>query len=142
MANTGFTNYRSGLGNSAAYQVSGMPFVSGTISCDAAASHIRVGFPRVTSWVTFTNLDNSGKNLQVAFSQNGLTNQTAVFEIPPSASMAPLNLKVTEVWLSGSSNCSVIAGLTGIEVRDINNESLSPSGSNYNWSGSVTARVG
>ncbi len=45
-----------------------------------------------------------------------------------------LDLKVTEIWLSGSSDAvSVVAGLTNIPTQRVTN--ISPSGSN--WSGSV-----
>ena len=142
MAHQPSYTYKTGLGNSAAYQVSGTPFVSGTISCADGDPYVRVAFPRVSQWVAFTNQDNANRTLHVAFSENGLTNQTAMFEIAPSASLAPLELKVTEVWISGSSNCAVIAGLSSIEVDQINNSSVSPNGDFRNWSGSVAARVG
>jgi hypothetical protein len=49
-------------------------------------------------------------------------------------------LKLTQVWLTGSSNVDVIAGLTYIDSADINNINVSPKGAN--WSGSAGAQVG
>ena len=46
---------------------------------------------------------------------------------------ARLELKVTELYLSGSEKVDVVAGLTGIEIARLN--AISPSGSN--WSGSL-----
>ena len=46
----------------------------------------------------------------------------------------------SEIFLSGSSNMSVMAGLAGIENIKLDHTSLSPSGSN--WSGSLAAQVG
>ena len=142
MAHQPSYTYKTGLGNSAAYQVSGTPFVSGTINACVQVRSLPISFPRVTQWVTFTNNDTNGRTLKVAFSQNGLENDTALFEIHPSQSMDILPFKVTEVWLTGSNRCSVVAGLTSVEVDQVNNSSVSPSGSFQNWSGSIAAHVG
>ena len=44
-----------------------------------------------------------------------------------------MELKLTELWVSGSSNVSVMAGLTNLPIARVNN--ISTSGTN--WSGSV-----
>jgi hypothetical protein len=53
-----------------------------------------------------------------------------------------MDLKLTELHLLGSSNVDVIAGLTYIESREINNPGASPGGAgaaspNVNWTGSA-----
>ena len=72
-------------------------------------------------------------------SRDGVVNEN-YFTVSPMRSVAPLDLKVTEVWLSGSTDVDIMAGLTYIETGQINNSSVSPSGSN--WSGSLGALVG
>jgi len=132
-------NYKPGLGNVGSFQVSGAPFVTGGVNCSGALAPQRITFPRVTSWVMFQNdnSDEEGDPMKVAFSLNGLDeNFFYVDDVP----VGPLELKVTELWVSGSDNCVVVAGLTGIEPQTINNSSVSPSGSN--WSGSLGALVG
>jgi len=132
-------NYKPGLGNVGSFQVSGAPFVTGGVNCSGALAPQRITFPRVTSWVMFQNdnSDEEGDPMKVAFSLNGLDeNFFYVDDVP----VGPLELKVTELWVSGSDNCVVVAGLTGIEPQTINNISCSPSGSN--WSGSLGALVG
>jgi hypothetical protein len=133
--------YTAGLNHAGSYQVSGIPYVTASISCIAGTAH-KVEFPYVTRWIIVQN--NSAVNsehLKVAFSQNGLdgSNYFTVFDrfnadsADRSSIFSPLELKVTEIYLTGSSNVEVIAGLTNIPVERVNN--IGPSGTN--WSGSV-----
>lgn len=125
--------YQSGLGREAAYVVSGRPFASGSISCAGGIEVVR--FPSVTKFVTLINHD-AANSLKCAFSENGLGG-TNHFTLGPqaaaNASGAPvtIDVKVTEMWFDDSENFDVIAGMTTINVNEINT-----SGS-INWSGSV-----
>jgi len=142
-------NYKTGLGHSAAYQVSGKPYVTGGLDAFTTApagpngAPRLVEFPNVTSWVTIVN--NGATDCLVGFSENGV-NGTNYFTIKSESSNAgpsrigPLDLKVTQLWLSGSTDVDVVAGLTYIESDQINNLSVSPLGDN--WSGSSGALVG
>ncbi len=89
-------------------------------------------------------VSNVGGNadLKVGFSQNGVDgSDNNNWLTVATASVTPrLEVKVTEIWLSGSNGCSVMAGLTSIGNNTINNIDVSPSGSN--WSGSAGALVG
>jgi hypothetical protein len=132
--------YSSGLGNVPSYQVSGIPFVTGGINATTAT---KVSFPYVTRWVQIMNTGNTA--LKVGFSQNGVqgTRYLTIPQISTAGGTEPTTfpksdiweIKVTEIWLSGSSNVDIIAGLTTIPTARINNSSISPSGSN--WSGSA-----
>ena len=126
-------NFRSGLGNTAAFQVSGIPFVTGPVD---ASTLTRVKFPSVTSWVTVGNYGE--EFLLFGFSSEGTDNDRA-FGLMSGSSSPVYDLKVTEIWLSGSDVVTVMAGLTSIENGAIDNVTLSPSGSN--WSGSAAAQV-
>ena len=128
-------NYKPGLGNAASFQVSGIPYVTGGINATSATG---LNFPLTTRWIVVSNVDGSA-TLRVGFSENGVDG-TNYFEIDTEQISPRFEVKVTEIWLSGSSNCSVVAGLTGIETISIDNISVSPSGSN--WSGSLNALVG
>jgi len=137
MAHSTYT-YSPGLGNSAAYQVSGKPFVTGNVN---PAVTSKIGFPGVTSWVVISNNDNS--TVRVAFSANGLNAGHSNYYTVPANSQSPrLDLKVTELHLStgGSTSVDIMAGITYIDTEQINNSSVSPSGTN--WSGSAGALVG
>ena len=126
--------YKSGLGNAASYQVSGKPFASGSIDA-SGGTPVKVSFPSVTRWVIVQNHD-AANDLICAFSENGLPSNggTNFFSIEDvgSTSIATvhsqrLELKVTEMYFEGSDNFDVIAGLTGIQTKEIVN----------NWSGSA-----
>ena len=138
-------DYSPGLGNAASYQVSGIPWVSGGIECSANGEQV-VNLPSVSSWVMVVN---NGAACRVGFSQNGIVNDNyftlqALANGSP-ATVGPLDLKVTQVWVSGSADVDVVAGLTSINLDNINNPSISPAagaGNGINWSGSLAALVG
>ena len=62
-------NYQAGLGNVGSYQVSGVPYVTGSVASSAAAKQIV--FPSVTSWVIVSNVGGSA-DVKVGFSQKGI----------------------------------------------------------------------
>lgn len=128
--------YTAGLNNVGSYQVSGIPYATGSLDA-TGASALKVTFPYVTNWFYIVNHDASN-HLTASFSQNGIS--TNFFRVQPDPSsnkgfsQTPVfNLKVTELYFTGSSNFDVVAGLTGIAIERVTN--ASPSGSN--WSGSV-----
>jgi hypothetical protein len=129
-------DYRPGLGNAASYEVSGIPYARGAIN---ASTTTQIKFPSVTRWVVICNNPGNG-NLKIGFSQEGVENGASFIELPGESVSPRLELKVTELWISGSSNVGIMAGLTYIDLQQINNPSVSPSGSN--WSGSHIAVVG
>ena len=146
-----FPNYKygTGLGNVGSYQVAGKPFASGGLNAleNQSDQPISIHFPSVTRWIYVINHDNT-RACDVGFSQIGLDGDN-YFTIPPaftgsanagapagtgfSQNSVRLELKVNEIWLTGSTNVDVVAGLTGIDGARINN--ISPSGSS--WSGSI-----
>ena len=128
-------NYKPGLGNVGSFQVSGAPFVTGGVN---ATSATRVSFPRVTRWIMVAN-PHPSQNVKIGFSENGVNGSNYAY-LSFGSNTPRLELKVTEIWLSGSAAVNVMAGLTGIESTSINNSAVSPSGSN--WSGSLGALVG
>jgi hypothetical protein len=148
-------NYRYdvGLNNAGSYQVSGIPFVSGGINAAASAEPFKLSFPTVTRWIYVSNHD-PARVLKMGFSENGVQG-TNYFRIPPpytgsAVAGAPsdggmvaglgvrLEVKVQELWFTGSTSFDVMVGLTNIDGDRINN--ISPSGSN--WSGSMDGLYG
>ena len=132
--------YKAGLHNVGSYQVSGKPFATGSIDClDDTRDPVRVKFPSVTSWVVVTNSDSgtASPQLRVGFSENGVTghDDNSFLEVSGGVTSPRLELKLSELWLSGSVNCSVMAGLTFIGIDAVNNSAISPNGAN--WSGST-----
>ena len=131
--------YTAGLGNVGSYQVSGIPFASGNLDATSGTA-LKVTFPSVTRWVQIINHDTD--ELSCSFASGSLSSTagancfkvlTAQIANHKGGYLPRLELKVTEMWFTGSADFDVIAGLTNIPVDRINN--ISPSGSN--WSGSV-----
>ena len=118
--------YGTGLGNVGSYQASAKPFASGGIN---ASSTVSVEFPSVTRWIYVVN--NNSSPCKIGFSEFGVEG-TNYFTVHSGSTSDRLEVKVTQLWLNGSSNVDVFAGLTGISPDRITN--ISPSGSN--WSGS------
>ena len=126
-------NFKPGLGDSSAYQVSGKPFLSGGINppSDGSAA-LKIEFPSVTRWILINAHDvTADLNVKVAFSQNGFsTNNYMTIHSDYNKypfTMPIMELKVSEIYLSGTvTNVDVVAGLTGISNSEIPN----------NWSGS------
>jgi len=141
--------YKAGLHNVGSYQVSGAPFVTGSVVANVA---VEVRFPRVTKWVTVAN--HGTASVKVGFSENGMGNNPQdpadyfypnnfYLRIPPhgsgSSCTQTFEVKCVSIWLSGSHSVDVAAGLTGLDTQTINNPGVSPSGSN--WSGSLATQV-
>lgn len=127
--------YTAGLNNVGSYQVSGIPFASGSLSATSGDA-LKITFPYVTRWVHIINHDVN--ELTCSFSEAGLSGNNH-FKLHRTHGTnegyySPrFELKVTELWFTGSADFDVIAGLTNLPVERVTN--ISPSGSN--WSGSV-----
>ena len=115
-----------GVNHVGAYQVSGRPFASGNIDASTAT---KVEFPNVTRWLYVTN--EGADTCRIGFSENGVSGSNYFTLTGSGARTEILELKVSEVWISGSDNVSVMAGLTNIENRLLSS-SIGPS-----WSGSA-----
>lgn len=119
--------YTSGLGNVGAFQVSGKPFVSGGIVPDGplAGPPYELQFPNVTRWIEVRNTGVDDEDpwdgiIKIGFSALSVMDEgTNYYELPVSASTGRWELKCTSIFLSGSSECSVIVGLTGIPTSSI-----------------------
>ena len=123
-----------GVNHVGAYQVSGRPFATGSVNCDTATV---IEFPAVTRWIYVINNDNNSTDCRVGFSQLGIESSNNFFSIgqPPNNGTNEtirLELKISQLWVSGSSNIDVVAGLTNINTESLSGSwSLGPS-----WSGS------
>ncbi len=123
-----------GLNHTPAYQVSGRPFASGSIDARATDGH-KIEFPYVTRWIYVAN--HGAADCRVGYSQAGVlgSNYLRVALLDADGNSAPatvrLEVKVSEIWLSGSNSVDVMAGLTTIPISRVSS-STGPS-----FSGSV-----
>lgn len=131
--------YTVGLNNVGSYQVSGIPFVTGSLTAPAnTGTALRIQFPYVTRWISIAS--SNAHHIRFGFSAAGVSgsNHFIIHEDSHPTQNGPYEIKCTELYIMSNdgnarSGVYVMAGLTGIPVERINN--ISPSGSN--WSGSV-----
>jgi hypothetical protein len=137
----GSWNITPGINHVGAYQVSGAPFA--TASVDAFHGHRpgghKIQFPYLTKWFKVINKD-AANDCKVAFSLSGMTGSNNFFTIgkadadgnvPGLAAMSEvLDLKVGEIWISGSTDVDIVAGLTSISTDRARTDS------GTSWSGS------
>jgi len=114
-----------GLNHAPAYQVSGQPFASGSVN---GATATKVEFPYVTRWIYVVN--RGGADLRVGFSEAGVEG-TNYFVVPNGETSQRLELKASELWISGSGVVDVVAGLTSIP------SSRTTTDDGPSWSGSA-----
>jgi hypothetical protein len=122
--------HRPGIGNAASYQVSGIPWVSSSLTIPASGSTpLEISFPLVTKSVIVKNSSTGSVNMRVGFSENGVKG-TNFFLLSAGESFAA-DLKVTRVYLMSNNGtpltASIVAGLTNIPATELTN----------NWSGSL-----
>jgi hypothetical protein len=117
-------SYTSGLGNVGAYQVSGKPFATSSITVPGSASEpIEITFPTVTRSITIRN-DHASLALRVGFSAHGTKGSENDYYFTLAAGVSwQEDIKVESVFLlsnvAGAGEATVIAGLTGIPTTTI-----------------------
>jgi hypothetical protein len=120
--------YRSGLGNSASYQVSSIPCLfRGSI---ADGNILEITFPNVTNFIEIFTA--AGPDLRIGFSSLGIKKPTGTNYILHSAGTSEIyGWRVTSLFLlretAGTVNYEIRAGLTTIAASELSN----------NWSGSA-----
>ena len=119
-----------GLNNVGSYQVSGKPFATSSID---AGSAVAVSFTEVARW--FQIINKGATPVKVGFSKRGVDGSNNIVVNASSSSgygVSPVyELKVSQVWLKGSDDVDLIAGLTGI------NAASAETNTGPNWSGSA-----
>ena len=115
--------YSTSFRNVGAYQVSGIPWCLGGINAGSGTQEVK--FPYVTRWVTIINNDPDAV-LKVGFSSTGVagTNYFTIGKAGTGADGAAslrgtsqsirLEVKCTSIFLNGSDDCDVVAGLTNV----------------------------
>jgi hypothetical protein len=117
--------YKAGLNNVNNYIISGIPFVSGSITAPiSSGTPVAIEFPSVTQHITVTNLCPlaSPVAIRVGFSANGVkgTNYVCV----PANDSLTLDVRTTKIFLLSNgvalaNSASVCAALTGIKGYDL-----------------------
>tara|TARA_Y100000310_G_C20367050_1_gene661711 strand:+ start:221 stop:727 length:507 start_codon:yes stop_codon:yes gene_type:complete len=156
--------YRSGLSSVGAYQVSGVPYISGSGMVIPANTGTpwQVKFPYVTQWITIENTSVDA-DLRFAFSANGIVSASVVhgtdevnYWVLPSTgsgggtertarSRIRLDVRVKDLYLLSdhpetTATAQIAAGLTMVNTGSLEgvSKTVDEHTSNFpNWSGSV-----
>ena len=135
--------YYVGLQNVGSYQVSGIPFVTSSVTAPVSSgTPVRITFPSVTQRIIVENV--GGEHLRVGFSSNGVkgNNYFLVHEhaggTPSQFNYIDLRVKVSEIYILSNDAASTTAASISAELTNIDANQLLNSGpSGSNWSGSV-----
>jgi hypothetical protein len=124
---SGYPVLNPGLNNVGNYSVSGMPFVTGTLSLNAAGGvPLEISFPSVTQKIKILNNDATNA-VKVGFSSNGVSNSNH-FLVQPTATgntnTLEMRVRATKIYLLSSGSAItgkvyVEAELTGITGYDL-----------------------
>jgi hypothetical protein len=117
--------YTPGLGNVGSFQVAGKPYLSGSINGKLGGGPFEISFPNVTSEITIANSDEADEDMTWSVSANGMNNGNHFNQMAGGATT--YKIKCTSIFVTGSDNINIAAGLTGIPSHSIVN----------NWSGSA-----
>lgn len=118
--------YRSGLGSSAAYQVSAIPFL---LRQTITATITQITFPQVTKFIKIVNTSGA-RTLNVGFSSLGISSSNNYFTVAANGETAIYYWRVSSIFVQGvggSVPIEIHAGLTTVSDLELTN----------NWSGSV-----
>jgi len=118
------TNHpKAGPNSVPAYQLSGIPYVTGSTNGAETISKKQFDFPYVTRFITLVNMNGTAANvLSASFSTEGLdgtpaTGQKNYFAVPGNSIPVTLDVRCKTIYLSTSapSHWSMCAGLTTID---------------------------
>jgi|TARA_R100000315_G_C5187560_1_gene109194 hypothetical protein len=125
-----FKHQFSGLGSSGAYQVSGYPYITGSIAlANSQEDHIR--FPGVTKSVTVINRPSGSgdaPDIRVHFAStadSGVVNGRHFITLTSNKDSMTMNVKCTELFISrndptaGNAAYTVFAEITGIQKEQM-----------------------
>ena len=120
-----FNHPKSGPNLVGAYQLSGIPFVTGSTGAAESITRKEFSFPFVTRFITLSNSNNAATTeLRVAFSEEGAiggpgTEEKYAFLCPVNNAVTlDVRCKTIFVTTSAAMEWSMCAGLTTINAND------------------------
>ena len=123
-----FTQYQAGIGSVGSYQVSGVPWITGSVNSLAAGGEDKIEFPTVAKAVTVINTDADSCDIHVHFNSkllgdvSGGLHYVALNALNDAFTFA---CKCKEIYISaptwggGAASYTVVAELTGINVNEM-----------------------
>jgi len=122
-----FKNYRSGLGSVGSYQVSGVPWITGSDNSLIAGREDKIAFPTVAKAITVINTDTDSCDIHVHFNSkilgevSGGLHYVALNSLNDAMTFA---CKCKEIYISNpddsaAASFTVVAELTGISATEM-----------------------
>jgi len=113
-----FNYLKPGLGNTASYQASAIPWVSSSVAPSSGEIQ-KFSFPQVTKFVTVKNNSSIATTLRVGFDEKHLQYSTGEYIFLSSQESISLDVKVVNMYFmtddATNISFSVVAGLTTIQ---------------------------
>ena len=127
MANEPFMRYKVGLGNVGSYQVSGIPYITGSTDIDDGQEQ-KISFPYVAKSITVIN--KSAVDLRIHFNSTSSAGGAQVITglhfvtLTDAKDSITFNVKCKEIYISNASGANngsyeIIAELTSIETGNM-----------------------
>jgi len=114
---TTFNYLKPGLGNTASYQASGIPWVSSSVAPSSGEIQ-KFSFPQVTKFVTVKNNSSIATTLRISFDERHLQYSTGEYIFLSSQESISLDVRVVNLYFMTNDatniSFSVVAGLTPI----------------------------
>ena len=123
--------YAAGLSNVGSYQVSGLPYMTGTILSSASFatnnSQVKIEFPKVTKSILIINATSSNTPLRVHFNsiyQGNVVGGKHFVTLPSNRDSVKLDHKCKEIYISLETSAAdgafeLVADLTGIDSSEM-----------------------
>jgi len=113
-----FNYLKPGLGNTASYQASAIPWVSSSVAPSSGEIQ-KFSFPQVTKFVTVKNNSSIATTLRVGFDEKHLQYSTGEYIFLSNQESISLDVKVVNMYFmtddATNISFSVVAGLTTIQ---------------------------
>ena len=112
---------KAGPNSVPAYQLSAVPYVTGSTGAAETITKKRFDFPYVTRFIAVSNLNGTVTNeLRLAFSEEGLDGAQKNYFSVPGSSVVNLDIRCKTVFIttSASSEWSLCAGMTTIPASE------------------------
>ena len=119
-----FNHPKAGPNSVPSYQLSGVPYLTGSTNGSEEITAKQFTFPQVTRFVTISVVDETaGKALKIGFAEEGIKAMSTApkpFFIVPQGNVATIDVRCKSIFVttSGSLEWSVCAGLTPISAAD------------------------
>ena len=136
--------YGVGLSNVGSYQVSGIPYLTGTTAPVSSSAPVEIVFPDITQRIIVSNTGLA--DLRIGFSANGVKDTNNYYVLhqhdrttTSDYSKIDLRVKVSSIFLLSNSGSTTTTVRIAAELTNIDTNLLSKSGPTGlpNWSGSV-----